>query len=628
MRPGRIAAIVRITLCCTTVVAIWMVFRIPVPAYAAYLVFLVTGPEVATTLLTAIGGMLAATLAITLSLAFYMLDAGEPALRLPLMALATFLGMFLSRVIAIGPIAFLIGFVLVITQTLIDDIPSLDGLTHFVLWLWVVVAVPALLALVVDLAFGWSPTRLARDRALHVLDAVESALSSGDGSALFGSTTVTDGLVELRKRAEIVDRSIKARHQVDMRLIRALDELVRVASPLPGRVSGAARLALMAACASCRDALRNSRKPSLQVTALSEDAIRDLDGRERPIVLAVASILDRLLAGLVERLGSSDKDVAKDEKAFLLADAFSNPEHVRFALKATIAVMLVYTFYSAVDWSGIRTCVVTCFFVALGSVGETIHKLTLRLSGALAGGALGVVCIVFVLPHVTDIGGLLLVIAAVSALGAWIATSSERLAYAGMQMAFAFFIGVLQGYGPTEELTVLRDRVLGILLGNIAMSVVFMTIWPVSAVAQANAKLREALAVLARLVRGPADDGRRAATAAIEQARRLLAISIFESAWADREERSRTLERVGDIDRLTAATLVLLDQPRFAEIDATWREAVATWLERPSAATLPADTPIEARLTALAGSTPTAVRAAFESQLVLSLEMRRVAANA
>src|SRR3954471_17541339 len=144
-RPGRIAAVARITVCSTAIIVLWMVFRIPLPAYAAYIVFLVSQAEAAGTLMTAIGGAVAATVALALTLVLFAADAAEPALRLPLMAAATFLGMFLSRTIAIGPIAFLAGFVLVVTQTLADDIPNLEALTHLVLWLWLVVMVPAVL---------------------------------------------------------------------------------------------------------------------------------------------------------------------------------------------------------------------------------------------------------------------------------------------------------------------------------------------------------------------------------------------------------------------------------------------------------------------------------------------------
>jgi len=87
----------------------------------------------------------------------------------------------------------------------------------------------------------------------------------------------------------------------------------------------------------------------------------------------------------------------------------------RFALKATIAVMASYFIYTMLDWPGIRTAVVTCFFVALGSLGETMHKLTLRIGGALIGGAAALLSIVYVLPQMTDIGQLALLIAAMTA---------------------------------------------------------------------------------------------------------------------------------------------------------------------------------------------------------------------
>src|SRR5262249_36304429 len=81
-------------------------------------------------------------------------------------------------------------------------------------------------------------------------------------------------------------------------------------------------------------------------------------------------------------------EVASNEPARLFVpDAFTNPDYVRYALKGALAVMICYTLQSAVDWPGIRTCLVTCLIVGLGTEGATVQKGTLRLSGALVGAA-------------------------------------------------------------------------------------------------------------------------------------------------------------------------------------------------------------------------------------------------
>ena len=189
---------------------------------------------------------------------------------------------------------------------------------------------------------------------------------------------------------------------------------------------------------------------------------------------------------------------------------------MRFALKTTIAAMAAYIIYTGLDWPGIRTALITCFFVALGTLGETMHKLTLRVSGALVGEVDRRRMHCLRVPRMTDIGDLSLLIATMSAVFAWVATSSERLAYAGMQMALAFYLGILQGYGPATDLTVLRDRMAGMLLGNVLMSVVFSVIWPVTAAAQAREALANALRASAALLIDQvphADTGRRLAVA-------------------------------------------------------------------------------------------------------------------
>src|SRR3984893_7516901 len=163
---------------------------------------------------------------------------------------------------------------------------------------------------------------------------------------------------------------------------------------------------------------------------------------------------------------------------FFLPDAFTNPEHVRYALKTSAAAIFCYFLYSLLDWPGIHTCLITCYIVSLGTTAETVEKLTLRILGCLVGAAAGIAAIVYLIPHVTSIGALMIVVFLGALVSAWIAAGSPRISYAGFQMAFTFFLCVIQGSGPSFDLTTARDRVIGILLGNIVVYVIFANIWP------------------------------------------------------------------------------------------------------------------------------------------------------
>jgi multidrug resistance protein MdtO len=151
---------------------------------------------------------------------------------------------------------------------------------------------------------------------------------------------------------------------------------------------------------------------------------------------------------------------------------------VRFAFKVTLAAMTCYIFYTGVDWSGIHTAFITCCFIALESTGATLRKGWLRLSGCLAGGALGFTSILFLVPRMETIASLSLLVAVVSALAGWVAAGSPRIAYAGLQMAFAFYLSLFQGFAPGTELDIIRDRLVGIILGIVVTSIVFRYLWP------------------------------------------------------------------------------------------------------------------------------------------------------
>jgi uncharacterized membrane protein YccC len=188
-------------------------------------------------------------------------------------------------------------------------------------------------------------------------------------------------------------------------------------------------------------------------------------------------------------------------KGFFVSDAFTNPAHVHFALKVTFAAMFCYIFYMAIDWSGIHTALITCTFIALESTGATLHKGVLRIGGCVIGGALALFTIVFLMPHMDTIASLVVVVACAAAIAGWVATGSELISYGGLQIAFAFFYSVFQGYAPDTDLDNVRNRVVGILFGLIVTGLVFQYIWPERTIDRLRDALRQALRQLSQLLR-------------------------------------------------------------------------------------------------------------------------------
>ncbi|MDG3439488.1 FUSC family protein [Nitrospirillum amazonense] len=575
-RPGRLGQVCRIAVTCTVVVIIGQIFQVPLTPYMAYAVFLVSGGEAASTVMVGLVAALAFTIAVGLSLLFYVFDASEPALRIPLMALSTFVGMYLARVMTLGPVMFLASFVLVLSQTLIDEIPNLEALTHTVLWLWVVVMIPVVATILVNLLIGVDPARLARRSAHDLLTALADALRCGDFSGLAQRREEAVTLMEVRHKASFLNPGLHGRDALDSMLIETVAELLALCPLLPRQTPAAIRLPLAAVAEDCATFLSGGAPPAPFPLALAIPTL-ELTPEATAVVIAFRTAMMRLRDGLSQR-GSINAAAPRQRKPLFVGDAFTNPSHGRFALKTTLAAMVCYVAYNLVDWPGIDTAITTCFFVALGSLGETMHKLTLRLSGAILGGLLGGMCVVFILPHMTDIGQLSLLILGGSALGAWISTSSDRLSYAGMQLAFAFFLTVLQGYAPSTDLTIPRDRIAGILLGNVVMSLVFSLLWPVSATDRVRSSIAEALRALARLLSSGTPGTRLAALRALGAAHRFTGLALFElKALPERALQKHEVLTLGSLDRIAAATFTIADQaasPAAAPADA----AAADWL--------------------------------------------------
>jgi multidrug resistance protein MdtO len=142
---------------------------------------------------------------------------------------------------------------------------------------------------------------------------------------------------------------------------------------------------------------------------------------------------------------------------------------------------------------------------------------------------MGIASIAFFMPHMTDIGHLLLLVAVGSFIAAWVSNGSNLIQYVGWQMALAFFLCVLQGFGPAFDIDVATNRILGILIGNVVVTIVFLWLWPVSVSAGTALHLGKAVEGLAAALRRT---GKSLAgiMPELDAARRLSRLSAFEAS--------------------------------------------------------------------------------------------------
>jgi multidrug resistance protein MdtO len=554
-RDGRGLAVARIAAACTITVAIAMVFHIPLAGYMAYMVFLTSKDDTSATVMMAVAGTLAVTLAVIFSLGLAQFTLGDPAIRLPAMALTTFLAMFAVRTFVLGPIAFLAGFVIVMMQSVVDDVPNPEAFTRTTLWLWVVVVAPVLTTTLINLLFGPMASAVAERGVRKVLTDLEAVLARGQiVGRLAQWRTILVPLIEKCRNPAAIHR-----------LLDVLVILEAYPDPIPPRERE--RLSFLV-----RGCLAALERRSLADEAPPET-------KSLPEALAASHAFAELQFELSRMPARQPAHSAHKPRQLFAPDALSNPAHWQFALKTTLAIMIVYGVYTMLDWPGLRTSIVTCFFVALGSVGETVHKLVLRLSGAIIGGLIAGLSIVFVLPHLTDIGQLCVLTAVVALFAGWVATSSERLSYAGLQIAFAFFLGLLQTYSPATDLTVLRDRVVGILLGNVVMTLVFSGLWPESAITKLRSSLADALRAIAALLRSPQDaaTNRQRTVDALGRADNFEALSRFEAAMLPRQAH---LPDLHGIEQLAGAAFVATSEPLARDVDAPAVASLSEWLDR------------------------------------------------
>jgi multidrug resistance protein MdtO len=248
-------------------------------------------------------------------------------------------------------------------------------------------------------------------------------------------------------------------------------------------------------------------------------------------------------------------------RAVFLPDAFENPEYQRFAFAGCMAASACYVLYNALDWPGIgQTSVLTCIVTALSTVGTSLQAQFLRLAGFVIGGVvMGISAQILILPSIDTVFGFAHFFAAGTAIAAWFATSSPRLSFLGVQIALSFYFVNLQDAHIQTDLTIARDKVMGVLLGILAMGFIFDRFGTKSDAEQLQTLLVRNVQMLAQLAVSPVIKG---SAVAVSQIGRLPSQindnfasleSEMDAAQFEFEFRHRREEDAGECGRIQRA---------------------------------------------------------------------------
>ena len=514
--PGRFGLTWRIALICSIVTATAMLYKIPEAAISCYLVIFLMRQDASETIGQAAGLIGLATVIVLVMAPLLTATMDSAFARLVVMAVASFLTLYLASASSLGETGAIVGLVIAFVLSLASNVPAGVVASEGLKYAWEMAVMPMVVMIAFCLALGRGPHSLVRERIVERLRAVAEALEDLEADTTL-NTRLIEGNDDLSKKVKTA------------RLLHLAPQAQT--TWLAGAVATSYRLMLTVAAlpenAPSRPALANASRAAADAIARGK-ALPPQAAEAPPQSPAEAQAWQ----ALDDLAGDTGGVAAQPSKPpFLAADAFTNPNHQRYALKTTAAAMICYLIYTGIGWQGIHTAMITCYVAALGTTGETVHKLALRILGCLVGAAMGVAAIVFVIPQLQSIGGLMMLVFAGILIAGWVTAGSERISYAGVQVGLAFLLTILNGFAPSTDLSAAGDRIAGILLGNVIVYLIFTGLWPRSAVAAVREHLGEALMALATAAQRPRaerTDELASAAVALGEAREGLFLLPFE----------------------------------------------------------------------------------------------------
>jgi multidrug resistance protein MdtO len=514
--PGRAWVVARMTVSATIVMLFVMTFRIPGGFQGAIFTLIISRESPAETFLSGFRTALVYLIGTVYIVFSVMIAIGDPLAHFLWFAGSLFVFLYLLRIIADYGTAVPMGFAVLGAITQWDNnTVNVNTRLENTLWLLGVVALAVVVVIVVEYVFRRAhPTSDLTEGIETRMQTIENVLRSAateqplesewEKRLSMYSTVGTSRLRRLILRSGYSSH-FKAQVGTAIALVGRLVDIAanfqlalseRTEAIDPADRQRCLRLADEVNIL-CKD-LMQQRLPA-EIKRPSQDVPSQLPFL--PTMEETIALVPKAFSGTesLNKLIAAPLDEAGPTPIFV-ADAFSNPAHVYFALRGTLAAMVCYVTYTAIDWPGLSTSVVTCYITALSTIGSSRQKQVLRLSGAFIGGFIfGMGAQIFVLPYLDGIAGFTVLFAVVTAISAWISIASARLSYLGVQLALAFYLINLQEFTIQTSLAIARDRVFGVLLGLVSMGLFFDLLWVRNATGEMQAVFARNLEMFAEL---------------------------------------------------------------------------------------------------------------------------------
>ncbi len=512
--PQRMAASLRITLSMALAVLVLLILQPPVffIAPSLYMLFLVphdTPQRCFGGLIQCLTGALLGTAA---GLVLIICTGNEPIARVLGLAVCTFVSMYFFRASLIPLVSMAFGALSYMVISLWEMQIRPEQILHFSLWPMGTLSTVALCSVLVEFL-------LNRNDPLVVLKR-EMSTRFGAFEQLFTLFATNAGEKQIRRQSMKLKRLVVTGREPGQALLERVRNRQAIDNSslqtLERRTLLMARLLDLGAAFSMyerfeqidserldriRHALTAARKGTFEEIVIvlgpfEQHGSEELDQFERTL---------REMADTAEPI-PCDRATAPPSRttvlrSLLVPDAFTNPAYFMYAFKLSVCGAIVFVVYNALGWPGISACYYTVFFTGLSTTGATNRKLLFRFIGNIIGGVfIGLGCLAFVFPNIESVTPFLLVVAAVTFVGAWMA-ASPYFSYIGLQLFYSFSLLAYERLSTPTEIIVARDRILSIMLGLIVMLIIFHQVHPERTVDTMRTTLARILRTKAELVR-------------------------------------------------------------------------------------------------------------------------------